>query len=418
MSYRRGKNLDKNLIFAEYFNSEQEVRRNGGVPTDVTFDKGVAEFNGSSSDVFYNRPILRGAGEFSLRVKVKINTDVANDGILVSRSSILSGIFINNSNQINTRINNQANLTYDFSIDQWYDIVMTYSVSSNVSILYINGVEEDNANALTVLSDGAEWYVGQDPAGGRFVDGDIPLVEFYNKALTAEEVSNLYNDARYVMPQLNRTDLSQILHVTARSGVILNTLSGDTIDGEIVDEVALISTDVFKDGQVKVMLFDDGFIDCGDYLGDLTGDVSILGWIKPNYNLGTFDRIISNGTFEIIYRDQSPSAEGKRLYVVSDGVAAKYTANDVVVLNEWLHFILVRKVNGDATFYINGEISGTEDETSGTPGAPTGNMFIGKDADSSTKDYDGIMDGIIMLEGLLTSQEASQAYTSQKHLYP
>jgi hypothetical protein len=29
MAYRRAKNLDKNLVFAEYFNSEQEVRRNG-----------------------------------------------------------------------------------------------------------------------------------------------------------------------------------------------------------------------------------------------------------------------------------------------------------------------------------------------------------------------------------------------------
>ena len=51
MSYQRYKSLDKNLIFAEYMNSEQETRRNGGVPTDVIFDKGVATFNGSSSDI-------------------------------------------------------------------------------------------------------------------------------------------------------------------------------------------------------------------------------------------------------------------------------------------------------------------------------------------------------------------------------
>jgi hypothetical protein len=46
MAYRRAKNLDKNLVFAEYFNSEQEVRRNGGELVDHTgvfsFDQGNA----------------------------------------------------------------------------------------------------------------------------------------------------------------------------------------------------------------------------------------------------------------------------------------------------------------------------------------------------------------------------------------
>jgi hypothetical protein len=46
MSYRRYKNSDKSLVFAEYFNSEQEVRRNGGVPTDVTFERGVLSLMG------------------------------------------------------------------------------------------------------------------------------------------------------------------------------------------------------------------------------------------------------------------------------------------------------------------------------------------------------------------------------------
>ena len=34
------------------------------------------------------------------------------------------------------------------------------------------------------------------------MDGSISLVEIYNKVLTAEEASNLYNDARYVLPNL------------------------------------------------------------------------------------------------------------------------------------------------------------------------------------------------------------------------
>lgn len=34
-------NINKRCIFRETFESEQAVRRNGGVPTDVTFEKGM-----------------------------------------------------------------------------------------------------------------------------------------------------------------------------------------------------------------------------------------------------------------------------------------------------------------------------------------------------------------------------------------
>jgi len=49
-------------------------------------------------------------------------------------------------------------------------------------------------------------------------------VEGENEALTAEEVGNLYNNARYVVPSLNRSGLQKLLHVTARSGIILDKL--------------------------------------------------------------------------------------------------------------------------------------------------------------------------------------------------
>ena len=72
MSYQRGNNLDKDIIFQEYFNDEQSVRRNGGVPTDVVFDKGVAEFNGNTSVIDYGNQLSIQSGDgFSVRIQAK-----------------------------------------------------------------------------------------------------------------------------------------------------------------------------------------------------------------------------------------------------------------------------------------------------------------------------------------------------------
>lgn len=39
----------KGLVFRETFNDDVTVRKNGGTPTDVDFNNGVAGFNGSST---------------------------------------------------------------------------------------------------------------------------------------------------------------------------------------------------------------------------------------------------------------------------------------------------------------------------------------------------------------------------------
>jgi hypothetical protein len=74
MSYRRGRNLDKDLIFAEYFNSEQEVRRNGGVISNAVITNGCASFD-SDGYVQFERPLP--PGTYSVRIKLKDYSSVA-----------------------------------------------------------------------------------------------------------------------------------------------------------------------------------------------------------------------------------------------------------------------------------------------------------------------------------------------------
>lgn len=206
MGYRRAKSLDKNLIFAEYFNSEQEVRRNGGVPTDVTFENGTIEFNGTGSKMEFPlfTPFLNEA--WSIRSKIYLNNyskyaflavlydyntlELRVDkttGVLVlylsgNKKTTSTTIPLNESTEI--LVTHDGNITTNFYVNGIY--VDTYSASFNGNI---------NRNPLTI--------------GNRTIlysNHIHELTEFYNKALTAEEVTNLYNNARYVVPNLNKEE--------------------------------------------------------------------------------------------------------------------------------------------------------------------------------------------------------------------
>lgn len=50
--------IERQCIWKEGFQSAFDVRRNGGEATDVSFQNGVGTFNGTSSYVLYNIPIL------------------------------------------------------------------------------------------------------------------------------------------------------------------------------------------------------------------------------------------------------------------------------------------------------------------------------------------------------------------------
>jgi hypothetical protein len=67
------KHIDKRCIFRQTFGSELEVRRNGGVPSNVTFRDGKGVFNGSSSYINYKR-FRKGAT--TIRIKFTPSSNV------------------------------------------------------------------------------------------------------------------------------------------------------------------------------------------------------------------------------------------------------------------------------------------------------------------------------------------------------
>lgn len=183
MSYRRGNNLDKDIVWAEYFNDEQSVRKNGGTPTSIIFSQGKASFNGTSSYIAYKH--LLDYNPCTIRI---ILTHADNDS--------------------------SQDWVIDFGEDLCYVDVQSENVYRSSGTVYVNGIagstytinETTEIVVTGFIVQGGYFRIGSVYDNTQFFEGTIELIEIYNRVLTAEEVSNLYNNSRYFAPILSHNE--------------------------------------------------------------------------------------------------------------------------------------------------------------------------------------------------------------------
>ena len=207
MSYRRARSLDKNLIFAEYFNSEQELRKEGGLPTDVTFSQGKGTFNASSSNaVFPNLP----SGTYSVRVRFKTGATLPNSIFIDFRGSAAgAGYFGININALSSSSG-------------------THYLNGELGTALVVSTEYEAVLAGVTITNGGDMYMASNYVPSGWYDGELWSIEVYSGTLSATQISNLYDGVRYIPPQL-----SKVLDVNAHSGVIKNKLTGDTVGSNL-----------------------------------------------------------------------------------------------------------------------------------------------------------------------------------------
>jgi len=90
------------------------------------------------------------------------------------------------------------------NLNRWYHIVFTYDkdAGTNNRKIYINGVLDNQNNATGALGVSTEpFLVGAYDTSPRYIfNGTIDEVHIYNRALSEEEISDLYNNYGYTTP--------------------------------------------------------------------------------------------------------------------------------------------------------------------------------------------------------------------------
>ena len=210
--------IDSRIQFRDTFNSEFNTRRLGGLPTDVDYSNGIGSFNGSTS---YNNIGCKDhlfKDSFSIRLKIKSIADgrpsstvylFGLKGQADSSQSIwctneadgdISFFYKDSTNGVNLITTSQPLIDGE-NTDK--EIVLVYENGGNMYI-YVDGVEERSGSAVTIdptlFNSGHDFYVGARNnlgSASNFAEYDSDLFIIYKGALTAPEISNLYENKTY-----------------------------------------------------------------------------------------------------------------------------------------------------------------------------------------------------------------------------
>lgn len=393
------KGIDRNLVFRETFNSEQDVIRNGGVPVDVGFSEGIGSFNGTTSNI--KKPAINIGREFSIRIKASLGslTDAYlfsgglngaasyQDGFYLGISSASKPVFVSKIYIANFD-------TISVALNKYYEFTFVVSESENKLKFYLDG-EFSSEIAYTsefdkLLSDfthlGAVLY-----SPVKYSSSNIELFEIYNKALTAEEVSNLYNNLTF---KDVRNGL--ILDIDARQGVIEDkmgnalTNNGCEVKKSNINIVRFNGTDYITFPQINIGTEHTVF-----FYGKVTDPTT------KNLVIGKYDAI---GT------DMLAFANGRIYYSATDA------ANRYVPYNyshkQYFSAAIVRD-GLNIKFYVNGIYQSPTHVASGLT-----DVFInGMGKQSIGNFFTGDLGALKVYNRALTAAEITQLYTSQKRNY-
>lgn len=179
---------------------------NNGTDTSITYSAGNgkinngAGFDGTNSKIAIadNSNLNVGTGSFSISAWVKKASAAGAFGIASSRNAGDGWNMLVNVNKLyadgfGTAGLSGAGATVDN--DAWHHLVVVYDRANLVLQSYVDGAT-DRSTALDTTTSGSEAitkYIGANGAGNQKMNGAIDEVGMWNVALTATQVSDLYN---------------------------------------------------------------------------------------------------------------------------------------------------------------------------------------------------------------------------------
>lgn len=396
---------DKNIILKESFDSEYDVKRNSGNITGTfSFNNGICNI---ISGLYTNSKIsLYRRSQFSIRIRMKFNNSIGNFFIGSYGSDVtkIVGFGVDSTNYYSMLSNGSSN-SYIYSAaafdSNWHEWIMIY-----------DGSLTENYNRLKLYRDGTyltpEGQVGTIPeitpnindtfgtygfTIGNIADKSFDFIEIYNKALSAEEVSNLYN--RKI------TDV--------KKGLILDI---DAINGVIKDRCGnslTMSGVVYKKDKVGVCNFNG------------TSPIGIMcPLILPSNNLtfNTWARIsrVANNSYGFhtlfgSFKNQIMLQNSYNSILIQFPTISMYHMPISRYL--WNMFTLYIKSNGDAHVYLNGKrilVVGGSTQSFTTP------KYFGA-SNSFNFRMTGYQNQMRIYNRVLTNLEIAQLYNYQKKNY-
>ena len=307
---------------------------------------------------------------------------------------------------------------------QWYHIGITVDASGNY-IFYLNG-NSDGSGALTLPANTTESFkigaYGASGGLGRF-DGLIDEVRIYNRALSADEISRLYNLKTNIVNRSQEDRITSGLvgmwsfdgnHMDWSQGTAeARDQSGNANHGDVINGALPI---IGKIGQALDFDGSNDYVDAGDPLSGAldfgTGDFTISVWVKPESisNMEIINKALNSGTFEG-YELRIADNLLFDFWPYNNGGNRVFSTTSPVV-NTWYHIVGYRS-NGTIGIAVNGVIQATalnSVDVNTTEPFRIGYNNTGWDGAS----WNGLIDEVRIYNRALSADEVTRLYNLGK----
>ncbi len=213
--------------------------------------------------------------DFTITFWVKINAyNTSATAFLVKRAAgsyngwlLVANSFYNNQVDLKTSQGSDPSIRSDSTLSPgiWHHVALVYHQSSTVDF-YFDGVLSSshpggglifNANCTAVMRFGHDT---QSPPGSYFLNGCMDDIGIWNRALTAQEISNVYSETITLVNPIEASSLelfpnmaNDVIHIDANASLTgtrmrITCISGRTIKTEHIKESHLVDVSMLQRG--------------------------------------------------------------------------------------------------------------------------------------------------------------------------
>jgi hypothetical protein len=291
---------------------------------------------------------------------VKIDTSAATKGIFQWANALNSQfpliLIQQNSLEFRVYVDSGYRTAVTFSLDTWYNIVVTRNSSTNIWTGYLNGSSfftYDDSGSLISRGNATDIYLGNGYNG--YVDGKIDEVSIFN---TTKVIGDIWDGT------------GQPTDLTGESGLVSWWRMGEEA---VFNSTNWLLPNKAQDVFSRYSLEFDGvndYVNCGNdsslYPG--TGDMSYSAWVNPNVLSGyqTLYGITGSATTVKHVNIELFGSEVRVFMGVGvngqwgvntgggTGGASLTTSSSGLTIGEWAHVAVTLDRNGNGVIYING----------------------------------------------------------------
>jgi hypothetical protein len=314
--------------------------------------------------------------------------------------------------------------------DTWYQVAITRN--AGLLSIYIDGaLNNSKSTAITgTLTNSEHFVLGYDKYNdSAYFNGQMADWKFFNTALSAANIKELYDDSRVIIPTKNdasggfvsQSNLKLSLSLSEGAGVVCYDGSGNGNHGTFTNAdssgdwlTGQTGAPQLVEGYNRKLYFSgDDYVDCGGN--------SSLNFTVQNFSISCWIFIHDITDVGYIVRRGGWGSNGWYTYLDSSGRVQIYTNDStqgdphtqtisnssVITENTWHHVVWVRN-GATGVIYVDGTDETASGDSMIDAASSPANCYIG----SPTNFIKGIVDEVIVYDEVVTSSQAAALHAT------